>query len=162
MNYIQEIETAIVSRLQDFENLGYTAIALPEKQTDFEKPFLNGKITVCYHSSEYATPQATMQVSQHETVNIIISVQSRRLRTLGANIGIYDMIALLRKYLIGFIPTGALWRMFAKEVQLNKAEFSENLWTYYAIFSVKTLAVEDFAPITEPPITEITFNTQTE
>jgi hypothetical protein len=160
MNYIQDIETAIVTRLQDFENLGFTTVALPEKQTDFEKPFLNGKITVCYHSSEYEKPQSTMHVSQYETINIIISVQSRRLRTLGNNIGIYDMISLLRRYLIGFIPNGAGWRMFAKEVQLNKAEFSENLWTYYAIFSVKTLAVEDFQPITEPPITQITFNTE--
>jgi hypothetical protein len=141
MSLYTDIEAEIVARLTPFKAQGFNVLALPEVQADYEKPFLNGRITVAYHSSEFDKPQSTEQISQWEEIRVIVGIEARSLRGTGK--GIYDMMALVRKYLIGFIPTDCE-RMWAKEAGLKKAEYENNVWTYYAIFCTKALAVEDY------------------
>ena len=141
MSLYTDIEAEIVARLTPFKAQGFNVLALPEVQADYEKPFLNGRITVAYHSSEFDKPQSTEQVSQWEQINFIIAVESTKLRVEGR--GIYDLMATIRRYLIGFQPSNCD-RMWAKEAGLKKAEYDNNLWTYYAIYCTKTLAVEDY------------------
>jgi hypothetical protein len=141
MSIYQEIEAAIVDRLKPFEEAGFLVVALPEVQADYSRPFTNGKITVAYHSSDFKEHNNSLAfISQYEEIRIIVGVQSRKLRDNG---GVYDLMGVLRKALIGFEPPEC-WRMWAKEAGLNEAKLEDGLWTYYAIFCTKTLAVEDY------------------
>lgn len=159
MSYIDNIEQSIVDRLFPFESAGFQVVKLPDLTANFSRPFQNGKITVCYHSSDYEDPQSTAQVSQYEKITIAISIECRRLRTKGSQIGIYDSIELVKSKLLGFQPLGH-FRMYAKKTTLEKATLNENLWHYTSLYCFKHLSVEDFMPQTEPKVTEIIFNTE--
>ncbi len=141
MSIYEEIESEIADRLAAVIGAGIDVTVLPERQADYSRPFVNGQVTVCYHSSKYAEPNSTAQMSQYEDISFILAIQSRTLR---GDKGIYEIASKCRRYLIGFEPTNC-HRMWAKEFGLQDGKIEDNLWTYYAIFCTRTLAVEDYA-----------------
>jgi len=142
MSYISDIEQAIADRLAPFGTVGYTVQVLPENQSEYEtKPFLNGQITVAFHSSKYGKTNAIGQgVSQYETTKFIIAVRSKKLR---GDKGIYNIVSIIRRYLVGFRPVENSWAMTADEMALKEATREDALWTYYITFDVMRLAVEE-------------------
>lgn len=156
MSIYENIEAAIVDRLKVFEAAGFSVVPLPETQADYVRPFVNGKITVAYHSSEYKEHNSVGVMSQYEEIRFILSVQSRTLR---GTKGVYNITSIIRSALIGFQPAG-YWRMWAKESGLQEAKLEDGLWTYYAIFSTKALAVEDFEEELGALLSRLTFDNE--
>jgi len=94
MSMYEDIESAVVDRLAPFGTVGFDVVALPETQAEYSRPFVNGKITVAYHSSSYEKANSIGHMSQYEEIAIIVSIQSRFLR---GDKGIYNLAALVRK-----------------------------------------------------------------
>lgn len=154
MSIYQDIEAAVVARLAPFGSVGFEVVALPETQSDYSRPFVNGKITVAYHSSSYDKPNSIGHMSQYEEISVIVSIQSRFLR---GDKGIYSIASIVRKALLGFEPAG-YWRMWAKEFGLKDAKLEDGLWTYYGLFCTKALAVEDFEEDISNLISQISYD----
>ena len=142
MSYISDLEQAIADRLEPFGTVGYTVQVLPENQADYAtKPFINGQITVAYHSSKYGDTNSIGQgVSQYEMMKFIIAIRSKKLR---GDKGIYNIVSIIRRYLVGFRPLENSWAMTADEMALKEASREDALWTYYIMFDLKRLAVEE-------------------
>ena len=154
MSMYEDIESAVVNRLAPFGTIGFEVVALPETQADYSRPFVNGKITVAYHSSNYDKPNSVGHMSQYEEIAIIISIQSRFLR---GDKGVYNIASIVRKALIGFEPAN-YWRMWAKEFGLKDAKLEDGLWTYYGLFCTKALAVEDFEEDVSRLVSQISYD----
>jgi hypothetical protein len=148
MSYIEDIEQAIADRLAPFGAIGYTVQVLPENQEEYAtKPFLNSQITVAFHSSKYAGHNSVgLGASQYEDVFFILAIRSKKLR---GDKGIYNIVSIVRRYLVGFKPAG-FWPLSAQEMGLKEATREDALWTYYMTFKTKALAVEE--PIAEDEI----------
>lgn len=158
MAYIDDIEQAIADRLAPFGGIGYTVQVLPENVADYAtKPFLNGQITVAYHSSKYEKPQSIGQgTSQYEMMKFIISIRSKSLR---GDKGVYNIASIIRRYLVGFRPVNPLgFPLTADEMALKEATREDALWTYYITFDVKRLAVEETPEDTSALLALITFD----
>lgn len=140
MNY-QQAEADILARLQPLAGADLEVEALPEKLSDFNRPFEKGKITVGYKGSKWDKPRSTAQITQQEELSFEISMQSRTLR--GPK-GIYAIKYLITKALLGFQPTDCE-RMYAHESGMTgTATQNDGVWTYSAIFCCTALVVEDF------------------
>ena len=141
MSYISDIEQAIADRLAPFGSVGFTVQVLPENQDEYAtKPFLNGQITVAFHSSKYAGHNSIgLGTSQYEEVFFILAIRSKKLR---GDKGVYNIASIVRRYLVGFKPAG-FWPMSAQEMALKEATREDALWTYYITFKTKALAIEE-------------------
>jgi hypothetical protein len=156
MSYIDDIEQAIADRLAPFGTVGYTVQVLPENQDEYAtKPFLNGQITVAFHSSKYAGHNSVgLGASQYEDVFFILAIRSKKLR---GDKGIYNIASIVRRYLVGFNPAG-FWPLSAQEMALKEATREDALWTYYMTFKTKALAVEEVEEDESALLALLTFN----
>jgi len=141
MSIYTDIEQAVADRLAPFGAADFDVRVLPEKQSEYEqRPFGTGRITVAYHSSKFDEHNSIgAATSQFEEVTIALAIQSRFLR--GPK-GIYTIAGIVRRYLVGFEP-GGQDPMWAKEFGLKDASHEDNLWTYYAHYCTRTMAVQD-------------------
>jgi hypothetical protein len=143
----EDLEAAIVAKLAPLETVGFEVTALPENQLEYsQRPFEQGAIKVAYAGSDFDEANSFGAcLSQYEDVTIGISIQSRTLR---GTIGVYALVALIRKTLQGWIPMAGFQRMIAKETKLKDAFLEHGTWTYYMMFKTRTLAVEDASETT--------------
>lgn len=156
MSYIEDIEQAIADRLSPFGTAGFTVRVLPENQSEYgEKVFLNGEITVAYHSSKFdERNDIGLGSSQYEDITFILAIRSRKLR--GAK-GVYNIASIIRRYLVGFKPAN-YWPIKAVEMGLKDATREDQLWTYYATYQTRAIAVEDLEIGTEAALAKILFD----
>ena len=154
MNYIETHENAIKTKLESLNLSGVDVVVVPEKQAEYERPFINGKITIAYAGSEFEGPDATDISMHYEKITIGLAIQSKALR---GNTGIYGIVNACRKHLTGFRPDG-FWQMAPKKIDLKSADYNNNLWTYYFEFETKMEVVEVQIDPDDPILTEIDFN----
>lgn len=166
MNY-ETLETDIVARLSPFMPQGVDAVKLPESDADLRgKPFMSGRVTVMYASSEYGDPGAnnflrtTAQVAQLETVTTDVVVQSRFLR--GKPDSLHRLVALVKRALTGFMPTDCN-RMYLRRqrvVEKLLEQDASDLFTCVLEFECTTLNVEEFDSTTGDgaPISQVQFD----
>lgn len=143
MNY-ELLENEVVNRLAPFATVGVDVVKTPELETERRLPILgNGQFTVMYAGSEYQEVQSTAQVSQMETVFLAVLVESSLLR--GPK-GVYNLVSVLKKALIGFKPNSCHRLQAVKHHTLGSPEAfrKDNVWQYQAVFKTTTLTVEDY------------------
>lgn len=143
MNY-ENFENEIVSRLSFMNTANIMVEKLPELEADRNKPIpTKAKITVIYAGSEYGNSTSTSQVSQEEKIFIQILIESTFLR---GSVGIYNLVSVIKKALIGFRPTFCRRIQITKHHTIGGEESSKinNLWNYNLIFQTTALEIEDF------------------
>lgn len=153
MSYIESIEQAVADRLAPFGTVGFNVRVLPEVQAEYDqKVFLNGEITVAYHSSKFdERNDIGLGSSQYEDIMIILAIRSRFLR---GTKGVYNIASIVRRYLVGFRPAG-YWPMKAVEMGLKDATREDALWTYYATYQTRAIAVQETDAETAPNLLKI-------
>lgn len=141
MSIYANIEQAIADRLSPFGGLDFDVRVLPENQSEYgQRAFNAGRITVAYHSSKFMDHNSIgAGTSQFEKATFAIAIESRTLREAK---GVYNIASIIRRYLVGFSPSGET-PLKAEEFGLKEATHEDNLWTYYAYYSTVIMAVED-------------------
>lgn len=145
MNY-ELLETEIVERLLPFAIAGITVKALPETEAENSSSKnlpTKATFTVIYAGSEYPSLNSTYQVSQTENVFVSILIESTFLR---GSLGIYNLISVLKKALLGFKPTDCQKITVVKHHTIGTPEAQKinNMWNYQVIFQTTSVCVEDF------------------
>ncbi len=112
MNYSQE-EDHIIAHLNtkfadDALAKGYNPdlidiSPLPETDEGFEKSFAKRKLFVCYTGEEAENQSTSLSaVSQEANALFGVLIKSKSLRDAGVLPGVYSLITLLKKFLVGF------------------------------------------------------------
>ena len=86
----------------------FEAIPIPQNQSEQERPFLKGTISVQYYKSDYQTSSNINHVSQPETVTIRFTFQTTNLRMAD---GFYNLLDFSKKCLLGYKPVDAVTRL---------------------------------------------------
>lgn len=94
----EQLENDIVTRLTP-AIAGVDVLALPDKQSDFSKPFKSGRITVCYKGSKYGKVLSTNRLSQQETPEFEIMIEARLLR---GPAGVYAFLERVKSLILGY------------------------------------------------------------
>lgn len=128
------IEIEIAERLKTkLQPNGFDAMALPESQAEYSKPFTNGRATVAFTTAKADPPQSTGEISQHLVVTFSISLQGRFLR---GDKGIHRLSRLVREYLLGFRPTDCD-RLY--HVSHEFVRYEDQVWEHVMDFECRTL-----------------------
>lgn len=141
MNY-ELSEASIIERLVPFKTAGIELQALPEKLSDFQRPFTRGRIIVGYKGSKWAEKiKSAGHSTQDEEVIWEITFQSRFLR---GDFGIYTLMSTAIRALVGFAPENCD-KMYCKEGGMTGvATLEEGVWTYSLLMACSNINVEDF------------------
>ena len=142
----EQIETAIVARLQLLMPSGVNVVKLPENEEDMQRPFASGRVTIFYKASRYSEPNApnvgimksTDHIVQNETVVVEVAVQSRFLRSSGK--GVYDIWEKLRRGLIGYKPADCN-RIYARDFEYSS--YQDGIFTYVGNVECNRLSVQE-------------------
>lgn len=161
MEYTQ-VEADVVARLVSKLPNGVTVVPLPESEAELRKPFQNARVTVCYKGSDYGDGsqggmlRSTAQVSQNETLQLEVVIQSRFLRDKA--FACYPLLSAVKKALIGFEPTHCHKMYARKNDWLANDQEPADLFTYVCSFECTTLVVEEYDTTAEDGarITQIT------
>ncbi|MCO5238865.1 MAG: Gp37 family protein [Chitinophagaceae bacterium] len=154
---IRSAEIEIAAFLAGKLGEGYDVLALPEKQSDYEKPFLKGRLTVAFAGEKPEMPQSTFQVSQHVKQTYTISVQSRFLNSMPDVFGIGKLCDKVKAYLIGYQPTdGGLMYYVNHEF----VRYEGGVWEHAIDFETKTLRVQEdnLEEETGAPLSSVSLN----
>lgn len=137
---IRSAEIEIANHLAAKLGAGYDVLPLPEKQSDYEKPFSKARLTVAFAGEKPEMPQSTFQVSQHVKQTYTISVQSRFLNSTVDVLGIGKLCDKVKSYLTGFQPTdGGLMYYTNHEF----VRYESGVWEHAVDFETKTLRTQD-------------------
>jgi len=156
MSAYKDIEDAIIERLQPFKTIGFDVVAMPELQGDYQKTIVTPRITVGFFGSDFGGFESTAGSSQWETIRMIVSIQTRRLRGVA---DAYELIALLRRYLIG-LPIAGFDPLKIHELAVKDTDFTANIWTFYGLFSTRRRAIQDFEEAIVPNFEVIQFDNE--
>lgn len=86
----------------------FEAIPIPQNQSEQERPFIKGTISVQYFKSDYQPSLNINQVAQAETVTLRFTFQTTNLRMTD---GFYNLLDFTKKCLLGYKPTDAVTRL---------------------------------------------------
>ena len=155
MNVIySQIEQEIVDRLQPLTTANtIDVVSLPEFQADFERPFLHGRVTVAYKSSEFGPIKGSDYVIQDEMIQVEVIVQARLLK---GNTGLHSITEAIKRRLLGFPPTDCT-KLFLVKNAFGELNNETALWTYSMVFQCRYTLVEDAEYGTEPGLSQINF-----
>jgi len=143
MNY-EALQDEIVAKLQPFSDVGITVERLPEVESEKTKVLpTKARFTVIYAGSEYDVTNSTGNIAQNEKIFVQILVEST---FLYGEIGIYNLISLLKKALVGFKPQNTNGLQLSKHHTIGSpgAEKINNMWQYQVIFQCNGFNIEDF------------------
>lgn len=157
MNY-ELLESEIVTRLLPFATVGVQVVAMPEVESERKKALpTKAKFTVIYAGSEYPTLNSTAQVSMEEKIFVSVLIESTFLR---GNMGVYNLVTVLKKALIGFRPTGCHRIQPVKHHTIGTPEAVkiDNMWNYQAVFQTSSMTVENFEEDISVLLKKITLN----
>lgn len=150
MNY-GTAEGEIVDRLNSYfaaNNVAdsFEASLMPETEEQFRTFYNNYSKTRVAVQFFDSTPQSSSAIgctTQDEFVRFRLSFEARKLRGDG---GLYQMMELVKKSLIGFAPSNAGKLEYKKYGLL---EFEQNSWQPYFEFECKTVNVQAFSDFSD-------------
>ena len=137
--FYSQIESEIVAHMADFASANIDVVQLPEVQADFERPFLNGRITVAYKSSEFGDVRNTHHIVQDEKLSFELVIVCRKLR--GAS-GLHSVTEMVKRKLLGFAPTDCS-KMRLIKYGYTDYDKESALWAYSMIFETTYRLVEE-------------------
>lgn len=158
-----DLEDAILSRLGTLEP-DVEIEAMPEKETDFQRPFVKPRVTISYQHSDFSgsltrgLPEmfSTAEAFQYEYYEVHAVIRARLLR---GDDGCYATIKKVTDALIGYeIPPWG--RIFAKT--LDYLDNAEGVWTWDLVLVAKrpfVQALTDDHGTEYPGLEEVVFET---
>lgn len=161
MNY-EEMEEAVVNRLKDYYaslsvRLGSVfnpeIVKLPENEKEFSKAMAEARITVAYVASSGADIISTSEVVQEELVEIVVLIESRKLR---GNTGVYALLQNNLLALLGYAPDFKSFQMSLK--QQERLQKEDDINRFSQTFRVKKFLVTDADELGGVAINQISFN----
>ena len=151
MNY-GTLETELVSRLNNYfiaqlADENFEAAQMPENTADQVRAFEKGKVYVQYFTSTYNPTQSINEVSQHETITIRLTFETRDYR--GTN-GLFNLLTHVKTSLLGYKPANCTKRMTIDKYDL--IFFENNSVSPYLDFKTETLNVMVMDDTEEGPL----------
>lgn len=122
---------------KNLQNL-IVAEVMPENAAEYKPAFPKSRITVQYSGSTFSKPSSTNQVAQTETLIFRFSMEATNLR--GDN-GIYKIMTYLKRFLLGYKPSGCSNRLYVSKYDL--IEVDQNAWQPYLEFSCDTRLMQE-------------------
>ena len=149
-----QIEQEVVSWLSPLTTGGgVDVVQLPQLQAEFERPFLKGRITIAYKSSDFGDIKNSHHIVQDEKIQIEVIIQSRLLR--GAD-GLHAMTEAVKRRLLGYSPTDCS-KMYLAKNGFTDHNNESALWSYSMIFETTYRLVEDAEYNTGVTLEEVFF-----
>jgi len=124
---------------------GVEVITMPETPNEYEREFADGRITVAFNNAKWRETKATDLVVQTADIDFAIIIQSRLLR--GAK-GVYALFSSVKKYLVGFEPTGCK-KLRSKDFMLYSDE--KDLFTFVYFMTCEFDAAEFYTAEEDRP-----------
>ena len=155
MNVIySQIEQEIVDRLAPLTAQDtLDVLALPENQADYERPFLHGRITVAYKSSDFGAIRSTNEIVQDEKIQIEVIIQARKLK---GSTGLHSITEAVKRRLLGFDPTDCS-KLYLVNNTFKEFNNDSALWLYSMVFECRYTLVENAEYGTEQVLEQINF-----
>jgi hypothetical protein len=153
MDY-EQAEADIVTKLAPLVTAGCEVVPLPDTQGELLKVIDKPRITVAWNGTDADPSQSTSAIVQRSTVNFEITIQWGKKR--GSN-GIYNLIKLVKLYLLGFQPD-ACGKMWVTKEELADYD-AKNIWNYRAFYSANCVEVEAPDEAADIILSQLTFNT---
>lgn len=155
MNVVySQIEQEVVTWLGPLTNGGgVDVVQLPQLQADFDRPFMKGRITVAYKSSDFGDVINTHHIVQDEKIQVELIIQSRKLRD---DDGLHAITEAVKRRLVGFAPTDCS-KMYIVKNGFTNHDSQSALWQYSMIFETKYRLIEDAQYNTEQVLTQTFF-----
>lgn len=156
MNY-EVLQDEIIQRMQPFSIAGMDVVRLPQNNDELKRHIpKKGKLTIIYSGSEYGKTINNDNIAQDEEVYITVFIESS---SLYGDLGIYNLVKLVKQALTGFKPSGCKKMQVVKHHTIGTPESSrmEGVWQYQIIFRTTSLHVEDFEEDLSLILTKITY-----
>ncbi|OQA18885.1 MAG: Gp37 protein [bacterium ADurb.Bin363] len=134
---INDIEQAIIKRLQE-KITTLKVEGFPEKPDEYVLTHPKGVVLVQFFSSDFSDSLTDEDILQQETLQFIMSVSVRGLRT---HTGAYEYIEQIRQALTGYVLSSC---RPIKPKQIKFAGEEAGIWTYVFIFELKRKAIPDY------------------
>jgi hypothetical protein len=157
VNYAK-LEDSIIQRLEPLRALGFEVVALPDRDSEYERPFKFGRVTVAYKNSIFSedghnpkpTIFSTNEIVQKETAELEIIIQARVLRT---DKGVHWLKQAVTKQLVGHMPDS--WgRLYIREYRF--VEHADGIFTYALTLFTSGLVVQHNDPEILPILQQVT------
>ena len=141
------LEDELVGRLNALTALGYDVRALPDKESELQRPSgYNPRITVAYSGSDFGdlaenknpVATATGAMAQAEYCSLDIVFECQQLRT---NRGYYEAARLAMKLLLGYKPIG--WsKLFFRTNNLKDYKHEDGIFVFHLTVSCYRMIIE--------------------
>lgn len=119
-NKIEALENAIVTRLQPIQVANIATVqATPQTNAQSKAKSIERIITVSFIGEAAGTQKLSSATAQDTTLSVEVQVQATRLRTSNNIYGVYDLIMLVKEYLLGF-KTLAFTPLLLKSVEMTE------------------------------------------
>ena len=149
-----DIEDEIVARLTTLLPVGYVAIPMPEKESQFNVGKDKVLILVAYADSSFGNTESIDIINQSETVTVLCNIKSPRLR---GPFSINEALLLLKIALIGFQPAN-LSKLSAGKIEFDERNSQDNYFSYNFTLTGKKRNVEIVAAEILPLLNQLNFN----
>jgi hypothetical protein len=134
------IVASIINRLAPLKDAGYEVERMPEKQSEYSRPFEKGRVTIYYNGSTFLPVNSTSQSNQTRKVNFALEL---RTRTMYNDLnGIHTLRSSIERLLTGFKPLNCSRLYLLKD---EPGKFEENDWVHLMEFETTTLLVMAFS-----------------
>lgn len=132
---VTQILTVITTDVAD-------VLAMPEDDNGFKRPMQKGKVVVAYQLSEYKDTLSTLPIQQPESVEVVITLQSRTLR---GTFGIYNLFKLVKQAVLGFTPSDCEAPITGKwfgTPELGTPARVDEVWTFEYHIKTRTVCLQ--------------------
>jgi hypothetical protein len=135
---IEAFEDSIKTRLEDKLSNSYKVVIMEDTETEANRSVTSPEVAICYFQSDYDSSLTTGHIRQDETVLMYLMLTCRKRRGL---LGIYALYTEVKKFLLGWTPTGCTHKLQFKTFQFQKNH--EGWFIYSLVLETKALIVED-------------------
>jgi hypothetical protein len=95
------------------------------------------RVTIFLDQSEFNKTKNTHYIVQDEDIKVFLLVRARKLRGDG---GVYQILELIRKALVGYIPEG-FTKIWLVKIAFEKHE--RGIWNYTVVIGMNSLIAEE-------------------
>jgi hypothetical protein len=155
-NSIETLEGLIVTRLQPIQVANIAQVtAAAQTNAAHKSKSIDSLITVSFMGETFSGQKLTFGTSQDSTISIEVAIQACNLRTVGNAVGVYDLIGLVKQYLLGYTPP-AFSAIIIKSV--DQVERTDTVFMTSVMIETTTLNVQKTDAEIEVLLQQITDN----
>jgi len=155
-NSIETLEGLIVTRLQPIQVANIAQVtAAAQTNAAHKSKSIDSLITVSFMGETFSGQKLSFGTALESTISIEVAIQARNLRTVNTAIGVYDLIGLVKQYLLGYTPP-AFSAIIIKSV--DQVERTDTVFMTTVMIETTTLNVQKTDAETVVLLQQITDN----